>query len=238
MSATPGHDPAAVAARTCAIVLAAGSSRRLGGGDKILASLAGRPVIWHSLTALAVVGVGRIVLVASSANLSQLSEQVGTPGWPPVEAIVTGGERRQDSVRNGLAVAGDAAWILVHDGARPLVSRDLMERGLQSVAEHGAAVAAVPVKDTIKRADQSGRVVDTPPRDGLWAVQTPQLFRADLLRVAHDVVTGDVTDDASQVEALGHPVFLFPGSYENIKITTPEDFAVAEAFLRQRAACG
>ena len=234
---------AAVVARTAAIVVAAGASRRMGGQNKILASLAGRPVLWHCLTALAAAGLSRIVLVVSDELRGEIAlPQAGgwpptwPPSWPTIGRAVTGGERRQDSVRAGLEAVDQADWILVHDGARPLVTPEVIGRGLEAAVRQGTAVAAVPVKDTIKAAGADGRVIRTLPRADLWAVQTPQIFPADLLRRAHQAVQEEVTDDASMVEAIGEPVHLYYGSYDNLKVTTPEDLVLAEAILRQRQA--
>ncbi|HEX2173221.1 MAG TPA: 2-C-methyl-D-erythritol 4-phosphate cytidylyltransferase [Dehalococcoidia bacterium] len=230
--------PAArIAARTAAIVVAAGSSRRMAGQDKILASLRGRPVLWYSLRALTAAGVRSIVLVAPAARRDEFERLCDQEAWPKVTRVVAGGDRRQDSVRAGLDAAdadGVADWILVHDGARPLITPDAIVRGLLTAADRGSAVAAVPVKDTIKVVAGDGRVLETPPRSALWAVQTPQIFRADLFRRAHAGVAEDVTDDAALVEALGEPVYLYEGSYENLKVTTPDDLSLADVLLSRR----
>jgi 2-C-methyl-D-erythritol 4-phosphate cytidylyltransferase len=123
--------------------------------------------------------------------------------------------------------------VVIHDGARPLVTEELIERGLEAARETGAAAAAVPVKDTIKLVGEEGIVNQTPPRQNLWAVQTPQVFRADIINEAYLRANDDVTDDASLVEQLGYKVKLYPGSYDNIKITTPDDLALAEVLLRK-----
>ena len=151
--------------------------------------------------------------------------------------VVAGGKERQDSVANALAaVPDDAAYIAVHDGARPFAGRAVFERTLAAAKEQGAAIAAVPVKNTIKVVDASGVVVDTPMRSTLVAVQTPQIFRASLLKEAYAALAAKpaaVTDDASVVELLGHRVVVAQGRYENIKITTPEDLVLAEHFLEE-----
>ena len=151
--------------------------------------------------------------------------------------MVAGGKERQDSVANALAaVPDDAAYIAVHDGARPFAGRAVFERTLAAAKEQGAAIAAVPVKNTIKVVDASGVVVDTPMRSTLVAVQTPQIFRASLLKEAYAALAAKpaaVTDDASVVELLGHRVVVAQGRYENIKITTPEDLVLAEHFLEE-----
>ena len=208
----------------------------MGGVDKPFAILGGRPIIAHSLDALhASDHVDSVVVVLSDANIDQGSRLVAEGRYPKVTSICLGGKRRQDSVRQGLERLPDAEWIVVHDGARPLLDAGLIERGLTEARLTGVAVAAVPVKDTIKAADADMVVTQTLGRDTLWIVQTPQVFRSDILSQAHEMVTDDVTDDASMVERVGGKVRLFMGSYENIKVTTPEDLSMAEALFTRRA---
>jgi 2-C-methyl-D-erythritol 4-phosphate cytidylyltransferase len=123
--------------------------------------------------------------------------------------------------------------VVIHDGARPLVTKELIEGGLKAAQETGAAVAAVPVTDTIKIADDDRIVHQTPPRQNLWAVQTPQVFRPDIIARAYEQANGEVTDDASLVEGLNYKVKLYMGSYDNIKITSPHDLALAEVLLKK-----
>jgi len=239
-----------------AIVAAAGGSARMGGPstlrlrsgqagsgqalDKLFAHLAGRPLLAHVLGRLQDCRhVDRIVLVISSANLQRGRDLVAEYGIDKVSAVCRGGPRRQDSVRLGLealeppgSAAGD--WVLVHDGARLLVE-PVISRGLDAAQETGAAVPAIPIADTIKMAGQDGTVDHTVDRSRLWAAQTPQVFRYDLLLRAHREVTADVTDDAAMLEALGLPVKLYPGSPLNIKVTTVEDLRLAEALLQEAA---
>ena len=218
-----------------AIVVAAGGSRRMAGVDKQFMPIGGKPVLWRCLDALArCESVGEVALVLSERNLEAARLMVEANGWGKVTAVTTGGLRRQDSVRRGLETLGPCNWVVVHDGARPLLDAAMIGRGLCAASETGAAVAAVPVKDTIKVADDRMNVLETPPRDSLWAVQTPQIFRRDLLAEAHRRVTEDVTDDAAMVERIGVTVKLFQGSYTNIKVTTPEDLIAAEAILSAR----
>ncbi len=219
-----------------AIVVAAGVSRRMEGIDKVFATLGGKPLIAHSLDALhASDRVDSVVVVLSNANIDRASRLVAERRYDKVTSICLGGRRRQDSVRKGLDSLPDAEWIVVHDGARPLVDSGLIERGLTEALLIGVAVAAVPVKDTIKAANADMVVTQTLGRDTLWSVQTPQVFRRDILLEAHETVTDDVTDDASMVERVGGKVRLFMGSYENIKVTTSEDLPVAEALFTRRA---
>lgn len=222
-----------------AIIVAAGSSRRMGGRDKLFLPLLGRPLLSYTIQAFqASPQVDTIVLVLAQHNLAQGRRLVQECGFHKVRAICTGGQRRQDSVRRGLERLADVHWVLVHDGARPCVDAGLIDRALRQVTETGAATAAVPVKDTIKLAGADMLVDRTLPRDQLWAVQTPQVFLRSLLAEAHQRVAEDVTDDAAMVERIGGKVRLFMGSYENIKVTTPEDVAIAEALLRARGGGG
>ena len=218
--------------RVGAIVLAAGESRRMQGLDKIFYPLDGLPLVWYSVSALRSHSlVADIVLVTSKDNLQRAEDLVCLQDSSDRVRVVRGGERRQDSVLRGLDNLSSCDYVVVHDGARPFIHADLVDRGISAALECGAAVAAVPVKDTIKASDGADLVTQTLPRDRLWAVQTPQVFRTSLLREAHHRVKDDVTDDASMVEAIGHPVKLFMGSYYNIKVTTPEDLTIANAII-------
>ncbi len=208
----------------------------MGGIDKIFAPLLGAPLISYSLRALHdIPQIEAIVLVLSPQSVHKGRELVESSGWTKVIDVRSGGRRRQDSVSNGLEGLPALDFVIVHDGARPMIDADMVARGIAEASRTGAAVAAVPVKDTIKVVDADMLVKDTPSRESLWAAQTPQVFRADLLREAHRSVSEDVTDDAAMVERIGGRVRLFMGSYENIKVTTPEDLSVAEAILRKRS---
>ena len=217
-------------------MVAAGRSLRMGGVDKITTPLLGKPLVLYSLEALeASPAVSVVVLVVSEDNLGACRRIVDERELRKVVDVRVGAGRRQDSVRIGLDGMPDPGWTIVHDGARPCVDGATIARGVSAVQRHGAAIAAVPVKDTIKSAARDRRVVKTIERDGLWAAQTPQVFRTALLREAHESLEGDFTDDAAMVEALGGTVTLFAGSYDNVKVTTPEDLAVAEVLLARRA---
>ena len=221
------------------ILLAAGSSTRMPGVDKMFVSLCGQPLISYSLGVFHdLARVRSIVVCMSERNIAQGLRLVESRGWGKIADVVLGGDRRQDSVRNGLERIGNVDWVAVHDGARPIVSGELIMRCIEGAEQTGASVAAVPVKDTIKVAGEDDIVVDTPSRETLWAAQTPQLFRRDLLLRAHESVSEDVTDDAAMVERIGGKVRLIKGSYENIKVTTAEDLTIAEALLRRRQAIG
>ena len=218
-----------------AIIVAAGSSQRMGGVDKVLALLGGKPVLAHVIdTFQRCNAVGQIVVVLSEPNLEQGRQLVAEQGWSKVTEICPGGERRQDSVVAGLSRLSHCHWVVIHDGARPLLTEDLICRGLTEVKETGAAVAAVPVTDTIKVAGDDRLVQQTPPRHNLWAVQTPQVFRFDIIAEAYRQAKQEVTDDAILVEQLGYRVKLYMGSYDNIKVTTPDDLALAEVLWQKR----
>lgn len=221
-----------------AVIAAAGASRRMGGVDKVFADLAGRPLLAWSVDVFeSCPSVHRIVVVLRSEQLAQGKALSEERGWGKVAAFCPGGERRQDSVRAGLRRLEGCEWVVVHDGARPMVTSDIIERGLEAAQKTGAAIAAVPVIDTIKAVEPDGFVSATVPRKGLWAAQTPQVFRYQLLLQAHEAATETATDDAAMVEALGCPVSVYRGSYANIKVTSPEDLPLAEAILRQRRRC-
>ena len=215
------------------IILAAGSSARMGGVDKLWADLLGRPLVAHSIATLGTLeGVRTLVLVGPAARHAGLAACASDAAALGVEVrCVEGGARRQDSVAAAIAAAPDAAWYLVHDGARPFASAALARRVLEGARRHGAAIPGIPVTDTVKHIDGSGRIVATVERSPLRAVQTPQGFAGSLLRRAHAEVSSDVTDDAAMVEWLGVPVFVVPGDPANVKVTTPTDLTIARALL-------
>lgn len=216
-----------------AVIVAAGRSTRMGGVDKTFAPLLGTPLIAYTLSRFeSSPVVSEIVLVLAGESVGRGRQMVAAGGYLKVSNVVGGGQRRQDSVRNGLLALAPCDYAMVHDGARPVVDDSMLERAAAAAVEHGAAVAGVPVKDTIKRVGPDLAIADTPDRSLLWQAQTPQVFRYDLLLEAHRVCDGDYTDDAAMVESLGHTVRMYEGSYENIKVTTTGDLVVAEAFLR------
>jgi len=218
-----------------AVIIAAGQSQRMSGIDKVFAELGEGPLLARVLDAFQECPiVDEIVLVLGEENLERGRGLMRSHRWPKVTTICPGGRRRQDSVRNGLRSLQDCQWVVIHDGARPFVTSDLIERGLMESRESGAAVAAVSVKDTIKRVSREGFVRETPERDTLWVVQTPQVFLFDLISKAHEEITEDVSDDATMVEKLGHRVKIYSGLYDNIKVTTPQDLALAEVILRRK----
>jgi 2-C-methyl-D-erythritol 4-phosphate cytidylyltransferase len=219
------------------IIAAAGASTRMGETDKIFAPLGGKPILAR------VVGifeaspfVDRIAVVLSVKNMMRGQKLSETEDWQKVDAIIAGGPRRQDSVQEGLARLHDCRWIIIHDGARPLVKAELIENGLKAAGETGVAVAAVPVTDTIKLADGEGFVQKTLLRKNLWTAQTPQVFKSDIINEAYRAAESDFTDDAALVEASGVKVKLYLGDYDNLKLTTPADMIAAE-LIWQRKEC-
>jgi 2-C-methyl-D-erythritol 4-phosphate cytidylyltransferase len=232
-----------------ALLLAAGRSERMAGHDKTTIPLAGRPLAAHALRTFAgSPDIHAIVIVAAPHNHDALRALADEYGRHKVTAVVLGGDRRQDSVQNGLAalVANGLQppdLIVIHDAARPLVTTAMIERGLDLAAQHGAAVAAAPLHDTIKliqssTPDGSATVQRTIDRSTLRAAQTPQTFVWTLLQRAYEAHahtgtdTGTVTDDAMLVEALGETVILYDTDTPNPKVTTPTDLAIVEALLQ------
>lgn len=215
-------------AKVGAIIAAAGSSQRMGDVDKLFAPLGDKPLLaWSVDTCHGCSLVQQIVIVLNDKNLGLGQKLKEERGWSKV-IICRGGVRRQDSVREGLRKLRDCGWVIIHDGARPFLTPNLIENGLKLAKETGAAVAAVPIKDTVKLADDEGLIRETLQRDRLWATQTPQIFSFDMITKAYEKLTREVTDDAAAVEHLGHKVRLYMGAYSNIKVTAPEDLALAE----------
>lgn len=217
------------------VVVAAGESRRMGGVDKIFAPLLGMPLIAHTvelfeLSAL----VQELVLVLSPSRVDEGVALAQERRWQKVVAICPGGLCRQNSVRNGLERLSSCDWVVVHDGARPCLDSELLQRGLEAVRETGAAVAAIPATDTVKVVSSRGLVESTPNREHLWMVQTPQIFDYQLFLRAHQTCHQELTDDAAMVEALGHPIKVFMGSYHNLKVTTPQDLILAETLIKAK----
>lgn len=221
-----------------AVVVAAGSSTRMDGADKIMLPLREEPVILHTLRALERCAcIQEIIVVTREELIVPIGSLCAEHLLIKVRKIVQGGETRAHSVYQGIAeVSEQAQLIAIHDGARPLVSEQIVQDAVSAAAKCGAAAPAVPVKDTIKRAVR-GMVQETPDRTQLFAVQTPQVFEADLIRAALFQAIRDklpITDDCSAVERLGASVTLTEGGEENIKITTPGDVVHAEAILAGR----
>lgn len=201
-------------------------------------TLGGVPLLVHTLKAFhAVPAIQSIILVVPAVHRDSTQRMVADYGLDRVQEVVVGGAERQDSVRAGLAVLPDGIdLVAVHDGARPLVSPQLIEACLDAAAETGAAIAAVPVKDTLKQVTSQGIIDRTIDRQGLWQAQTPQVVAVSLLREAHARAAAANflgTDEASLLEHFGYPVIVVPGSEKNIKITRPEDLIVAKALLKK-----
>jgi 2-C-methyl-D-erythritol 4-phosphate cytidylyltransferase len=227
--------------RSAAVIAAAGSSHRMEGQDKLWTPLAGRITLARTIDVFeASPIIDIIVLVLNTERIDDATSLCQREGWHKVTSIVAGGIRRQDSVRIGLgALAGIAPttrWVMIHDGARPLVTPGILEAGLKAAQESQAAIAAVPVKDTIKQVQQ-GWVHSTLDRSQLWTIQTPQVFSFPLIQHAYQIPVAqkEFTDDAALLEQLGQRVAIFPGSYRNIKITTQEDMLIAEALIKGSA---
>jgi 2-C-methyl-D-erythritol 4-phosphate cytidylyltransferase len=205
----------------------------MSGVDKLFLPLGGRPLLaWCVETLERHSAIDDIVISIAAERMDEARRLKEQRGWRKVR-LVTGGARRQDSVARALELLGQVDWVLVHDGDRPFLETVLVDSGLRAARETGVAVAAVPVKDTVKSVDGDGLVVATLDRDALRAVQTPQVFRADIIRRAYAAATATVTDDAMLAERLGYPVRLYEGSYDNLKVTTPDDIIVAETIARR-----
>lgn len=211
---------------TSAIIVAAGQSSRMG-FDKVWYPLRGRPVVAWSVDRFAAHSVIDSVVVVIAADAVDEARELFEDAEKPV-TVVAGGPRRRDSVAAGLTACGTSDWVFVHDAARPLINPAVIERGMFAVRRTGAAVPALPVTDTIKRA-RDGEVIETPPRGELWSIQTPQVFSVDLLRRALDSSDDDVTDEATLVERMGAKVRIFEGDPRMLKLTTQVDVPVIEA---------
>ena len=222
-----------------AIIVAAGSSQRMG-FDKLLALLGEKPVVAHTISAFeSTKCVEEIILVARAERVGELEELVRENRFRKVAHVVVGGEQRQDSVRCGLErTRADLRYIAVHDAARPLITSEQIERVFAVAREHGAAALAEPVTDTIKRADDRGLVTGSVSREGLFRMQTPQIFERSLLMAAYAEVAAKqmtVTDEVSAVELHGAKVVLVPSDDWNVKITYPRDLLLAQSALSRRS---
>jgi 2-C-methyl-D-erythritol 4-phosphate cytidylyltransferase len=225
-----------LAPHVTAIIAAGGRGLRFGSGQpKQLTALAGRPILQRSVDAFIHSEAITDIVVALPGDLAATP-----PGYllnrPKPVIIVEGGERRQDSVRHAFErAAGQAEVIVIHDAARPLVTDAVIQRTVNAAFDTGAAIAALRASDTVKRADSGGRIVQTLPRDEIYLAQTPQAFRAGVLRDALRIAD-DATDEATLAERAGHAVQLVDGDSKNLKITTPDDLAIARQWLGGRRA--
>lgn len=224
-----------------AIVLAAGRGSRMNSDlPKQFMELCKRPVLYYSLKAFEDSFVDEVVLVTGADWVEYCREEIVLRyGLKKVTQIIAGGKERYDSVYQGILALGETDYIYIHDGARPMLSQEILSRARACVRQRHACAAGMPVKDTIKIvADESNRVLETPPRRLVWQIQTPQVFDRAVIREAYDRLYREkgealsVTDDAMVVETmLQMPVYLFEGAYDNLKITTPEDLTLAENLL-------
>lgn len=215
------------------VIVAAGTSQRMTGVNKLFSVLGGKPLLsWSVDTCQRCRLVRQIVLVLNDKDYARGQRLRNERGWSKV-VLCRGGARRQDSVKEGLGQIANCDWVMIHDGARPFLTTNLIEDGVKTVGETGAAIAAVPVKDTIKLADDGDLITGTLKRDTLWAAQTPQVFSFDIITKAYTNLTTEITDDAAAAERLGHKVKLYMGDYENIKVTTPEDLALARIIAKE-----
>jgi 2-C-methyl-D-erythritol 4-phosphate cytidylyltransferase len=218
-----------------AIIVAAGSSRRMGGIDKIFLEIAGKPVLAHSIEVFErsplITG---IIVVLAKENVQKGEELVKKYNFKKVSTVCAGGAERQDSVKEGLNRVGECDFVLIHDGARPCLEQKAIEQGIKEADAEGVAVAASPVTDTIKQVDANERVTQTLDRSKLRSMHTPQVFRADIIKKIHENPKILATDDAALAESMGYGVKIYQDSPENIKITTPEGIIVAESILKRR----
>lgn len=221
-----------------AIIVAAGKGSRMKSAQsKQYLQLGDRPILVHTLELFQNIDeVDEIVLVVGEDDVNRCLQYVSEYGITKAVHVLAGGAERQDSVRMGIgALSPDTDWVLVHDGVRPFVAAEQVIACWKTAKEAGAAVLAIPVKDTIKVVNQAGQIQSTPDRRSLWAIQTPQAFRRSILQEAHKEAldTGFTgTDDAMLVERMGLTVQVVEGDYYNIKITTPEDMPWAEWILK------
>ena len=225
-----------------AIVLAAGSGSRMKSKTKKqFMEIKGKPVIWYSLFEFEKSRVYEIILVTGKEDIDYCKKEIVEKyNLKKIKNVVAGGSERYESVYNGLKeVTGNI--VLIHDGARPLINNEIIERSIEGTIKSDACVVGVPVKDTIKRANKEGYIIDTPNRSELWITQTPQSFKTDLVKMAYKKMkeelekgntTLNITDDAMVVEEFTtNQVRFVQGDYKNIKVTTPEDIDIAELFI-------
>lgn len=226
-----------------AVVLAGGKGTRMHSQvQKQYQMLAGKPLILYALEAFEHSQVDHIVLVVGQGEREQVCQEIlGPYRFDKLTAVTEGGRERYHSVYAGLKALQGCDYVLIHDGARPLVTEDIISRAIQGALDYQACVVGMPVKDTIKKGDQDGFAVESLDRGSLWQIQTPQSFSYSLIRTAYDWIMEEeerqagITDDAMAVESYGGcRVKMVEGSYENLKVTTPEDMVIAEALIQNR----
>ncbi len=223
---------------TSVVIVCAGNSTRMGGVNKILLPLGERLVIGVTMLAFEhCESVKEIIIVARECDISAIEAEAESAGITKLKECTVGGDTRQQSVINGIrCISQDTELVAIHDGARPLVRSEYIEKAVKDALVFGGATLGVPVKDTIKVVDD-GLITDTPPRSSLYITQTPQIFRKKLYFEGIDFALEhnlDFTDDCQLVEAIGGKVYMTTGDYTNIKITTPEDIKIAETLLEMR----
>ena len=227
--------------KSTAIVLAAGQGKRMNSKvQKQFLLIKGKPVLYYSLSCFQNSReIEEIIVVTGKESINFCKQEIiEAYGFSKVKAVIPGGKERYDSVYAGLCACEDSDYVFIHDGARPFLSNDMIRRGKEAVLDCGACVIGMPSKDTIKIADENGMVESTPSRNKVWNIQTPQIFSYTAIREAHEKARqqnmADITDDAMVIERFGNmKIKLVEGSYENIKITTPEDIVVAEKILEK-----
>lgn len=223
--------------KVCAVIVAAGKGKRMGAKvNKQFLLLDGKPVLYYTLKAFQCNNlVDEIILACSASEMEFVQENIiDKYEFSKVKKIVSGGLERQESVLRGLRAIEKCDVVLIHDGARPFVSEAMIRKGISFARTYGACACGVKPKDTIKVCDSNGFSVNTPDRNTLFCVQTPQIFKYDLIVDCHERAAREgrlVTDDTMVAEMYGNKVYLYEGSYENIKITTPEDMLLAERIL-------
>lgn len=226
-----------------AVIAAAGSATRMGGLDKQFEEIGGAPVlVWSMMAFMQSDWIDEIVVVTRTENIPLVLDLIHAYGLGKIRSVLAGGDTRQASVQKGIsAISGQAAYVAIHDGARPMVSSQTIADAVLNAIYYGAAAAAVPVTDTIKVADEKRMVVSTPERGSLYAMQTPQVFSLPLYREAAEAALAagrDFTDDCQMLEYFGKPVYLSKGEYANLKITTPLDLLTARALFEERGGAG
>lgn len=227
--------------KTVAIVLAAGQGSRMNSDiPKQYMEINGKPVLYYTLKAFEESEITSVILVTGAKEQEYCKENIVEQyGFSKVEKIIAGGAERYLSVACGLREMENAGYVLIHDGARAFITKEIINRTIEMVAAYGAVAVGVPAKDTIKKVNEDACVIETPPRQYMWQVQTPQAFPAEDIRIAYETVIAQkavgLTDDCMVWErVMDTPVKMIEGSYENMKITTPEDIYIGEVILRHR----
>lgn len=225
-----------------AIIPAAGTGERMGLKKQFI-ELLGRPLIYYTLLPFEESElIDDVILVVGIDDTDRIKKLIEQSGFKKVKKIIIGGKERQDSVYNGIkAISSSCKYVLIHDGARPLVTREIISSVATEVNLHKAVVVGIPSKDTVKSVSDEGFIKETLDRGSVWLIQTPQIFSYDIIKKAYErafKIGYIATDDSRLVERLGQKVKIVKGSYENIKVTTPEDIVFAEAILRKRQGTG